>query len=725
MAIDTTVGGDSAESYLSAEDFVSRIRLQLNRDLEDESLPLSGGLRIGSAPSGGGDGLSRGEVLALIASWARGGNTDPIPEGKLTNAPSGGGAGAGLDVTEDKFGIGSSTAIITQAAGDPRVFHDLKTFTAPSTIEASGVTNTAAGIRVGEAGIYSAELQLSFQLSSAAAGDWGVSILRSNGLTGAQEVLYDSGVMSEHTDAISGVVESFVVSTFLAAQDFNLGDHVYAAFSFSGSDNTQANSVNLAISPAPTESFIKLRRFIGSGPINGLTAQQVDDRVAAGVADWAEKDNTDPIPAGKLTNAPSGGGLSTGDVDNRIAQQVSDWAEQGNSGTIPENKLPAAATEGLNQDEVDARVAAGVQDWAEEGNNLAIPDGKLPNIPASKLPTAATEGLNQDEVDARIANWAESGNGDDIPATKLDNAPNQAADFAKRTGASGTIPDARIPNLPASKLSNAPNQAADFAKRTGASGTIPDARIPNLPASKLSNAPNQAADWAKRTGASGTIPDARLPTSATEGLNQAEVNALIGAQVENFAKVGNAADVPKSKLPTNQQLPVPAAGKFLGWNAAGNAVENKDAPGGMFTLADDLIITLTIRNGVPTQYGAFTLFTNAYTVDEPALLLIQSDLAIAGSNNPSIANNRVVQTANRSSIFDVRSAGVYVAGQANNGRNLGSFLLYRGPTSIGALELRIARNAQGRLGYLFQWRQTNPPNTTWTVTYTLDAVILG
>lgn len=43
------------------------------------------------------------------------------------------------------------------------------------------------------------------------------------------------------------------------------------------------------------------------GP-GGLTQAQVDARVAALVADWAEQGNPAVIPAGKLTNAPTGGG---------------------------------------------------------------------------------------------------------------------------------------------------------------------------------------------------------------------------------------------------------------------------------------------------------------------------------------------------------------------------------------------------------------------------------
>lgn len=43
----------------------------------------------------------------------------------------------------------------------------------------------------------------------------------------------------------------------------------------------------------------------------GLDEAQVDARVSAGVADWAETGDTSAIPASKLTNAPSGGGGTT------------------------------------------------------------------------------------------------------------------------------------------------------------------------------------------------------------------------------------------------------------------------------------------------------------------------------------------------------------------------------------------------------------------------------
>ena len=68
----------------------------------------------------------------------------------------------------------------------------------------------------------------------------------------------------------------------------------------------------------------------------GLNQAEVDARVKAGVQDWAETDNDTPIPASKLTNAPSGGGGGTvsgtsGWGTNLLASQV---GSTGTTGTV-------------------------------------------------------------------------------------------------------------------------------------------------------------------------------------------------------------------------------------------------------------------------------------------------------------------------------------------------------------------------------------------------------
>ena len=72
----------------------------------------------------------------------------------------------------------------------------------------------------------------------------------------------------------------------------------------------------------------------GGGGGGGLTQEQVDERVQAGVQDWAEAGDTSQIPANKLGNAPSGGLNEAG-----VRQLIFDWAEEGNTSRIPENKI--------------------------------------------------------------------------------------------------------------------------------------------------------------------------------------------------------------------------------------------------------------------------------------------------------------------------------------------------------------------------------------------------
>ena len=101
-----------------------------------------------------------------------------------------------------------------------------------------------------------------------------------------------------------------------------------------------------------------------------------------------------PESNSRWARVDGGGGLSQSQVDARVAAGVADWAEQGNAAAIPAGKLSNAP--GLNQSQVDARVAAGVADWAEQGNTSAIPSSKLTNAPAGG------GGLNQGQVDARV-----------------------------------------------------------------------------------------------------------------------------------------------------------------------------------------------------------------------------------------------------------------------------------------------------------------------------------
>ena len=81
---------------------------------------------------------------------------------------------------------------------------------------------------------------------------------------------------------------------------------------------------------------------VGAG--GGLTESQVDARVTAGVADWAEDGNADVLPDAKI---PSGVARDTEVsfiVGTQVAALVQNWAEVGNTDDIPENRLPSTIT---------------------------------------------------------------------------------------------------------------------------------------------------------------------------------------------------------------------------------------------------------------------------------------------------------------------------------------------------------------------------------------------
>ena len=171
------------------------------------------------------------------------------------------------------------------------------------------------------------ELQLSIQLTSSAAGDWGISLIRSNGLTGAQEVIHSSAVFAAHTDALTGGVEDFIQTLNLTLREFNQGDFIYVSISF-GSAETGQRIMNYNISPSPTESFIMIRRFdvaVGT-PISGLTQAEVNSSIDSRVDGFARNkgDGSDErMPTLNLENAAQD--FSSGDPINPDTDNVIIW----------------------------------------------------------------------------------------------------------------------------------------------------------------------------------------------------------------------------------------------------------------------------------------------------------------------------------------------------------------------------------------------------------------
>ena len=461
--------------------------------------------------------------------------------------------------------------------------------------------------------------------------------------------------------------------------------------------------------------------------MSGLNESEVDARVAAGVADWAEQGNTAIVPATKLPNRtlsgdnfpdtdPADGTLfffnaaqttfTSGktirnDDDSADVTEASegDLFKYFSSGTKWVRQYEAAAS-GLSESEVDARVAAGVADWAEQGNTAVIPSSKLPNrtLSGDNFPgtdpadgtlfffnadqssftsgktvrndddsadvteasegdlfkyfssgtkwirqyEAAASGLSESEVDARVAagvaDWAEQGNTAIVPATKLPNRTLSGDNFPGTDPADGTLFFFNAEQSSFTSGKTVRNDADDGDVTSASEGDLFKYFSSGTKWVRQYEATTPPATWAE-AGNTTVIPSDKLPnrtlsgdnfpvddpvdgtlfffnanqstftsgktvrndaddgdvTSASEGdlfkyfstgtkwvrqyqavmsgLNQAQVDARVAAGVEDWAEEGNTDVIPSNKLPnrtlSGNNFPAtdPADGTLFFFNA--------------------------------------------------------------------------------------------------------------------------------------------------------------
>ena len=316
-----------------------------------------------------------------------------------------------------------------------------------------------------------------------------------------------------------------------------------------------------------------------SGQGGGLSVPQVDARVRAGVADWAETGDASAIPASKLTNAPGG-------------DDPFDWATEGNVDRLPAAKMNAEAphaflvsgggTSGrISVQRFDGQtygldLVAGVEPWARNRDSDTIPKDKITDAIAGQhllvsnrgtiigavLPTAS--GLDENAVDARVRagvhDWAEQGNNTAIPASKLTNAPSTDQTARDAAAAAQTRADAA-----ATAATTAQTTADSKVDAAGARAVVSDwaeqGNADAIPANKLANAPvsggsgitsTQArsliSDWAEE-GDTSAIPAAKLTNAPSgSGLDENAVDVRVRAGVADWAEFGDTTAIPASKL---------------------------------------------------------------------------------------------------------------------------------------------------------------------------------
>ena len=347
-------------------------------------------------PQGGG--LDQQQVDARVAAgvedWAEEGNTDPIPAGKLSNAPSGGIDQAAVDAriragVKDFAEAGSSTLIGTSDIANVAITNQK---IAGATLDNRVMANDAIDTdNIQDDAVTRDKIaDDAIDASKIAAGAVGGSEIADSSVEGrklANDTVTETK-MANNSVGTDQIVNNSVNSDKIAANA--VGSSELAANSV-GSSEIQTNAV--------TATEIANNTIVtGNIADNAVTASKLDDTAESRLI--PSGGNNDQILA-KASNsnydtewidAPTGGGggLTQSQVDARIQQ----FARAGNTDLVPQAKLASGGSvgqvlkrtatgqewandEGLTQSQVDARVQSGVQDWAETGNNDEIPVGKL------------------------------------------------------------------------------------------------------------------------------------------------------------------------------------------------------------------------------------------------------------------------------------------------------------------------------------------------------------
>ena len=248
------------------------------------------------------------------------------------------------------------------------------------------------------------------------------------------------------------------------------------------------------------------------------TDSEIDARVAAGVADWAETGDTTQIPASKLANAPagSGGGLSQSQVDARVAAGVADWAETGNTDDIPASKLAnaPAGSGGVSE----TRVRAIVEEELPPFNTVLIePRG----IAGSDYPETLDVTFNERLTDKTISSVTASLGGDPLALstdTPITNIASRTEGFL-RFDLSETV-----------RTNLKGNQRTKRSVELDAVITYSDSTTYTYNLVFL------------------VANDSFAATSGSGGLSQSQVDARVAAGVADWAEDGNGDDIPASKL---------------------------------------------------------------------------------------------------------------------------------------------------------------------------------
>ena len=337
--------------------------------------------------------------------------------------------------------------------------------------------------------------------------------------------------------------------TWATGTSYSAGDYVFHESIIYEAERSQSGN-----NPASDDGTNWAVRIIGTDAAggSGLSQDQVDARVRAGVEDWAEEGDTSVIPAAKvptqITAAEKARIPSASPGNNKV------WKTDGSGD--PGWRDDATGSGGTSGDDAAA--------WAEEGDTSAIPESKLTNAPFRLPPdwsntTAYSAG---DHVlryaviyEAAIDNTGNSPSADDgtnwsavFRGTDADQFTALRDTPATRTA--GQYLRERADNtgleFAPSEFNMPPTWSAATSYATGEyvvrDSIIYESRVSN----NLNNQPSGATDANWRVQLIGTD---QVGAGGTGGLSQAEVDARVRAGVHDWAEADDSTAIPASKAP--------------------------------------------------------------------------------------------------------------------------------------------------------------------------------
>ena len=333
---------------------------------------------------------------ADVFDWAEEGNEDPIPADKLTNAPG----GPAQIVNAPGGRLPAEDVVMRIGWGQTQDVTDAK-FTRADNHPTDGASvGTVAGLNPPvfppalntETGLYM------FVWIEAEPGQVADILLSSGGgtLIGSGLALaayvYDGapGTVWVSNQRLSASLANFTVSAIVQGALILTGADVFDWAETGNEDPIPASKLAEAGGAAADQTARDAAAAAQATADAAQTEAEVQALVSAGVEDWAEDGNADPIPAAKLANAPGGG---TPYVLPAAAPGVRGGVQAVTSAIVDTGT--STGIFGWAIAHVRRVVNAIVPTWARTGDATPIPAAKLTEAPGGGFaPTITTGTMN-------------------------------------------------------------------------------------------------------------------------------------------------------------------------------------------------------------------------------------------------------------------------------------------------------------------------------------------